>query len=116
MPSEDVQVPDIFGSDQRAETVAAAIMGGQKALVDLQAQQRLNGDEDSAPIPGAQPKPGQAQPQTYGERRQQLEAGIRLLMEDNADVREQIEAVAAQWQRERNEARGIQSPEQGDRQ
>lgn len=100
----------VLGDDQRADTVAHALMHAQKMILDLAVQQRLNGDEDDEAIPGAEPQPGQERPQTYGERRAQLEDGCRLLMEDNSDLREEIEKVAAAWRTERDRQRAAAQP------
>lgn len=108
-------VPDVFGDDQRAESIAVAVMAGQKALVDLEVQQRLNGHGDDVVVPGAEPGAGGEAPETYKERRQRLLEGCRLLVEDNADLREAIEAVAAKWRAERAGASVVsQLPEQGE--
>lgn len=99
-PASDVAIPNVFGDDQRAEAVAGAIMLGQQQIVQLEVQQRLNGHEDTTLLPDVQVADGQVHP-TYGSRREQINTGLRLLMEDNADLHDAIVGLAEKWQAER---------------
>jgi len=98
-------IPDVFGADQRAEAVAAALMLGQQQIVQLDVQQRLNGDEGDTAIPDAKPREEGGAPPTYDERRAQIRRGLRLLMEDNSDLHDAIVALAAKWRSERDGAK-----------
>jgi hypothetical protein len=100
-----VLVPQVFGDDERAALVAGLLHAAQQKLAELRAQQQLNVEDDDAQILGQ----GDDAP-TYGERCKQIEDGCVLLMEQNEDVREQVETLAKKWSAEREAQRKEANP------
>jgi len=104
------EIPDFLGKAARVDSVASLIQQGQEQLQNFRGMMILNGHKPSDPMPVTDAKSGDSIP-TYGERFKSIDAGIRSLMEENADIYEELvaEAVARRKQVERKIERERQS-------
>lgn len=88
-------VPDFLGKDTRVVAVSDVLAEAQRQRLQYSQMMLVNDHQETDEIP--QPTvPGMDPPKPilYGERLRELDEGMRRLVEDNEDIRDELEEEA----------------------